>query len=113
MNKLLDSRLRLHEKLVKIMKTTSNPVNSVFFKPQSNVRLTYPCIVYTRNQSSSVYADNLKYFSKDNFRLTVIDRDADSTIVSKILEDIPTSVKNDEFVSDGLYHYIINISTGV
>lgn len=112
MSNLVEERLKLHTILTDIMKKYSSDAG-VFFKPDSNVKLKYPCIIYTREGDWSVHADNVRYFNNTSFRITVIDRDSDSEVVNDILNTLQSSRRSNEFVSDGLYHYIITISNGV
>lgn len=112
MSNLVEGRLKLHTILTDIMKKYSSDAR-VFFKPDSNVKLKYPCIIYTREGDQSRHADNMRYFNNTSFQITVIDRDSDSEIVNDILNTLVTSKRSNEFVSDGLYHYIITISNGV
>lgn len=112
MSNLVEERLKLHTILTDIMKKYSSDAR-VFFKPDSNVKLKYPCIIYTREGDQSRHADNVRYFNNTEFQITVIDRDSDSEVVNDILNTLVSARRSNEFVSNGLYHYIITISNGV
>ena len=112
MSNLVEERLKLHTILTDIMKKYSSDAR-VFFKPDSNVKLKYPCIIYTREGDRSQHADNIRYINHTSYRITVIDMDSDSEVVNDILNTLQSSRRSNEFVSDGLYHYIITISNGV
>lgn len=112
MSSLVEERLKLHTILTDIMKKYSSDAR-VFFKPDSNVKLNYPCIIYTREGDQSRHADNTRYFNTTSYQITVIDRDSDSELVNDILNKLSLSRRSNEFVSNGLYHYIITISNGV
>ena len=112
MSSLVEERLKLHTILTNIMKKYSSDAR-VFFKPDSNVKLNYPCIIYTREGDQSRHADNTRYFNTTSFQITVIDRDADSEAVNDILNKLSSARRTNEFVSNCLYHYIITISNGV
>lgn len=112
MSNLVEERIKLHTILSDIMKKYSSDAR-VFFKPDSNVKLKYPCIIYTREGDQSQHADNIRYFNNTSYQITVIDRDSDSDVVNDILNVLTSSRRSNEFVFDGLYHYIITISNGV
>ena len=110
MSNLVEERLKLHTILTDIMKKYSSDAR-VFFKPDSNVKLKYPCIIYSREGDQSRHADNVIYFNNTEFQITVIDRDSDSEVVNDILNALVLARRSNEYVSDGLYHYIITIIT--
>ena len=112
MNNLVEGRLKLHTILTDIMKKYSSDAR-VFFKLDSNIKLKYPCIIYSREGDRSRHADNVRYFNNAEFQITVIDGDSDSEVVNDILNTLVSARRSNEFVSDGLYHYIITISNGV
>lgn len=105
MSDLANNRLTVHEKLLSIIGEFSDD-GKVYFKPDSNVKLKYPCIVYSRKGSVSKFANNKKYLEYIEYQVTVIDRDSDSEIVNRILDEFEYSQRTVEFVKDGLYHLI-------
>lgn len=73
----MDSRTKLHALLVEF-------ADNVYFQPPSNIRLTYPCIVYSKIRKDDTHANNNTYVSVQAYQLTVIDQDPDSIIADAI-----------------------------
>ncbi len=96
-------RLELHEVLLSIQDN-----GNVYFQPDSNVRMKYPCIVYHRDTESVGYADNKPYRRKQSYTVTVIDRNPDSPVLDKI-GDLPLCRKLSFFVQDNLNHDVYNL----
>ncbi len=80
----------------------------VYFQPPSNVKMTYPCIVYERSKITGDYADNSVYKNDIQYTLTAIYTDPDSDLPMKLAQ-IPTSRHSGHFVSDNLYHDVFTI----
>ena len=95
------SRADLHTKLVAI---TPN----VYFQPPADVSMSYPCIVYKRDDIQKTYADNAAYNRTKRYLLTVIDRNPDSTIVDDI-SALPQCNYNRSFSADDLNHDVFTI----
>lgn len=89
-------RLELHSILKSI-------TPHVYFQPSSNVRLTYPCIIYKLGSMDDVYANNKKYIKNNAYEVTLIYKDPDSELPNK-LRDLEFSSFSRQFVSDNLYH---------
>src|SRR5215475_12234130 len=81
---------------------------NVYFQPPTNITLSYPCILYSRNYAAGQFADNLVYSYTRRYMITVIDRDPDSEIPDKIAA-MPMSVYNRFYVSDDLNHDVFNV----
>lgn len=97
----MDQRLRLHQILLEMTK-------NVYFQPSENIRLTYPCIIYSRTQVPTDFADNIPYSRNKRYLITVIDRDPDSPIPDKV-GDLPGSAFVTHFTKDNLNHDIYNV----
>jgi hypothetical protein len=95
------TRLDLQQYLVTL---TSN----VYFQPPENVKLKYPCIVYSRTRIDGTFANNDVYKLDHGYRLIYITRDPDDPLID-VLAKLQTCRFQREFVSDSLYHdeYII------
>ena len=80
----------------------------VHFQPPASVRLSYPCIVYSRDNIRTSYAGNAPYALKKRYQVTVIDKNPDSDIPDKIAA-LPTSSFSTYFTADNLNHHIFNL----
>jgi hypothetical protein len=74
-----------------------------YFQPPANVTMTYPCVVYRRDNMDSRFADNVPYVRTRRYQMTVIDRNPDSEIIDKIAV-LPMCFYNRSFTKDGLNH---------
>lgn len=83
-------------------------VAGVYFQPPATIKMKYPAIVYNLNDIYNRHADNSIYNQKDEYSITVIDRNPDSTIV-RAVSLIPTCRYNRHFASDGLNHDVFTI----
>ena len=98
------SRLELHEELCKLLGT-----RYVYFQPPENVKMYYPCIVYSVVSISQIRADNRIYKGNTRYQLTVIDRDPDSMIYDKIMHRFEMCSFDRAYAVDNLYHNVLTI----
>lgn len=63
------------------------PVDSqnVYFQPPESQKLIYPCIVYKLDDVDTKYANDKPYTIKKKYKITVIDRDPESTTSDNVL----------------------------
>ena len=73
----MGQRLQLHQ----LLETFTE---NVYFQPPTNIQLKYPCIIYKRDFADTKFADDIPYNHKLRYAITVIDRDPDSDIPSKV-----------------------------
>lgn len=96
-------RLELQSLLEVLLGSTN-----VYFQPPTNIKMSYPSIVYQRDDYSVKYADNNLYDRQARFQVTVIDRDPDSPIPDKIAE-LPLCSFDRFFIEDNLNHNVFNL----
>lgn len=94
----MDRRLDLQSLLVSILGSPN-----VYFQPPENLKLQYPCIIYTRDKIEQRYADDRTYSHKVRYSLTLITRSPDSDLVMKILE-LPYCSYDRCYAADSLNH---------
>lgn len=82
--------------------------NNVYFQPQENIRLQYPCIIYSLDDISHRYADNVKYHNANRYMVEYIGLNPELDVQNKILE-LKYSSFSRRYVSDGLYHDVFEI----
>lgn len=80
----------------------------VYFQPNTNIRIAYPCIVYQLSDIDAKFADNIPYIHQRKYSLTVIDKDPDSMIVDKVAA-LPRCSFDRPYVADNLYHWVFTI----
>lgn len=99
----MDRRVELNNKLRAILGT-----DNVYFQPPSDIRLTYPCIVYNLDGADVRRADNVTYGINKYYQVTYIDRRPDSIVVDKLLS-FPHSSLQSTIRSDGLNQYVFRM----
>ena len=96
-------RLQLQSLLEEILET-----GNVYFQPPNKLALSYPCIVYKRDQMDAEYADNTLYRNHTRYQVTVIDPDPDGAVRAKIAA-LPLCAFNRFYTSDNLNHDVFNL----
>ncbi len=96
-------RLELQSLLVDILDS-----DSVYFQPPENTKITYPCIIYNREDILATWADNKPHTLSKGYLVTVIDRDPDSEIPDKIAT-LPMCIHDRFFVADNLNHTVFKL----
>lgn len=97
----MGQRLDLHEKL----KTF---VPNVYFQPPPSIIMSYPCIVYKRDDAETLFADNSPYRYTKRYMVTVIDPDPDSAIPDKVAT-LPMCLYNRFYTADQLNHDVFHL----
>ena len=96
-------RLSLHSKLCDLLGT-----RNVYFQPPESIKLSYPCIVYSRDSVSTTFADNNPYSHTKRYAVMVISKDPDSILPDK-LAMMKTSSFKTQFTSNNLHHTVFTI----
>lgn len=100
----LTRRLQLHQ----ILQNLLPEGKKAYFQPPENVKMEYPCIVYSRDFVKTEYANNGPYKHKTRYQVTIIDSDPDSEIPRKVAE-LELSAFNRAYVSANLNHDVYNV----
>lgn len=97
-------RQRLHD----ILKGLVGSGNKVYFQPPSTIQMTYPCIVYKRDNLDTKHAGNKPYSRTKRYQVTVIDPDPDSDIPDKV-SALSLCVFDRHFTADDLNHDVYTL----
>ena len=100
---MMGSRLDLHD----ILKTIVGSSN-VYFQPPEDLKMKYPCIVYSKNKIDTKYSGDKVYNYTVGYTVTVIDRDPDSLIPEKLLI-LPKCSFDRHYTADNLNHDVYNL----
>lgn len=76
----------------------------VYFSPPASVKLTYPCILYSRSSINKQNANDRLYKSMNEYEVTVIDPDPESTIADEILAYFPMCRFDRQYAFENLNH---------
>lgn len=79
-----------------------------YFQKPGKDGLLYPCVLYNRDRSQVVHADNIKFFLKKRWTVTVMDRNPDSDIPD-LVEALPWSELDRTFIADGVNHWVFTL----
>lgn len=94
-------RTKLHELLQLI-------TDNVYFQAPENVKMNYPCIIYSRDDAEFRHANNELYDQYKRYEIMVIDRDPDSDIPDKVAS-LPMCSFNRHYKADGLNHDVYQL----
>lgn len=95
---LKERRLAFHSELEKILGS-----KHVYFQPPETLKMEYPAIVYERTDMPVLNADNEKYLRSCKYRVTVIDKSPDSSVVD-VISKLKFAKFNRHFATNGLNH---------
>lgn len=89
----------------------------VYYQPDSNIKLHYPCVVYVRDGEVPYIADNKRYCTNWSYRLTIIDPDPISSCINSegtktiidAISELPKCSYIRHFVNENLNHDVFKI----
>ena len=93
------TRLDLQNKLEEILGS-----RNVYFQPPATVKMNYPAIVYNREGIDITYADDQIYQNTKRYQLILIEKNPDSIVVDKILQELPMCDYDRFYTADNLNH---------
>lgn len=82
--------------------------DNVYFQPPENIKLNYPCIIYQRDFAETDFADNNPYKHTLRYMVTVIDRNPDSDLPSRVA-GLPMCLFNRFYTADNLNHDVYTL----
>ena len=95
----MNDRLQLHQELVAIM--GSHPV---YYQPPANIRLSYPCCIYSLDRMFTDHANNAAYRRVNQYSVTLITKDPEDSLYDRLLE-LEYVAFDHHFVVDNLHHF--------
>lgn len=99
------TRLTLQEALEEFLGS-----RNVYYQPPESIKLKYPCIIYELSRIDSDYADNVSYFKRKQYDVTIVHKDADSTLPDDILDNFKYIRFDRSYKADNLYHEVYTIT---
>ena len=82
--------------------------NQVYFQPPSTVQMSYPCIIYTRDDIDIQHADNVPYKHKRRYLVTVVSMEPDNDIIDALIM-LPTAKYGRSYAKDYLNHDTVRL----
>ena len=99
-----------HLKLSQALKEATG-INNLYFAPNTNTKMSYPCIRYELANRPFVYANNKKYIGRTAYTVIYISTKPDSdSAVCEAIETLDYTLFDRSYVADGLYHYVYTIT---
>ena len=80
----------------------------VYFQPPETIKMTYPCIIYSRDNNVTHFADNNPYKYQFRYQLILVDKNPDSNLVGAITS-LPLCKFQRNYTKDNLNHDVYNI----
>ncbi len=93
------SRLQLQEELEEILRTTN-----VYFQPPASVKLKYPCIIYSLDNTFIRRADNKLYMSMNRYHIKHLFKSLDKDKKDALLSHFMMITHDNRMVAEGLYN---------
>lgn len=97
----MGTRLELHNKLEGFLGN-----KHVYYQPPASVKMEYPCIVYSKDNIKSTYADDAGYSFINRYVVTIISKMPDNDAIYKLLR-LPYCSYDRHYVSDNLNHDVL------
>ena len=98
----MGSRLDLHEELLKF-------VPNVYFQPPSTIKMTYPCIVYSKSSKKRLFGNDNIYLGIQQYQLMLIERNPDSNVADTIESHFKSCIIEQYYVLDNLNHTTLSL----
>ena len=84
-------------------------IQNVYFNPDTNTKLSYPCIIYLLDGNNTQFSDNALYSVKWRYTVTLITRDPDAEERDKLLRGFIFIRFDRSYCSDGLHHFVYTL----
>lgn len=78
--------------------------DNVYFQPPENLRLKYPCIIYSLSGFYERHANNRTYHRRREYSMLYITRDPDDAMI-EALADLEYCALGKPYTADDLHHY--------
>lgn len=98
----MGTRQGLHSELLKF-------IPNVYFQPPSNIQMSYPCIVYNKAGKYNLMGNDELYFSMQEYRLMLIERDPDSTVADEIVKHFRNCRIDQYYTVNNLNHTTLEL----
>ena len=79
-------------------------VDNVYFQPPEDLKINYPCIIFSREPDYRRAANNKGYVAHNLWDLVYIDQYPDSGVPDRLINDLPMCEATNYYVADNLNH---------
>lgn len=84
------------------------PEDRVYFQPETNVQMEFPCFIYHLDGIHTDHGDNLPYRRKMRYQITYVTRNPDDLTHLKV-GGMSSAAFDRSFTVDGLYHHVYSV----
>lgn len=98
--------MRPREELSKILHTIRD---HVYFQPDENTKMIYPCIEYSFEGEANSKADNKDYITHGRYTVIDIYKSPSKRKYSEIKNAFQFISYSDHYISDGLHHEVYTL----
>ena len=102
------SRKDFHSELEKLNRDKSLGLKKIYYQPPSNIKLDYPCLIYSDLPKTIRYANNHSYIDYDHYQVTIISKNPSDLYKKVLVNSLPFTKDSNTFINDNLYHYIFD-----
>jgi hypothetical protein len=99
----MKTRVALQSKLEEILGS-----ENVYFQPPTNIKMTYPCIVYSRSTGYTKFADNSPWRCSLRYQIQLISKNPDHPAFEKLM-NLEMCTYDRHYTADNLHHDTFNI----
>ena len=105
-----ERRLMLHNLLIDAYRRAYPKVEKppIYFQPPSNTKMTYPCIIYSRDSADTKFANNNVWRYTQRYQIMIIDQKTDTSLFDEI-KQFPMCLFERHYVADNLNHDVFTI----
>lgn len=105
-----ERRLMLHNLLIDAYRRAYPKVEKppIYFQPPSNTKMTYPCIIYSRDSADTKFANNNVWRYTQRYQIMIIDTKPDTPLFDQI-KQFPMCLFERHYVADNLNHDVFTI----
>ena len=77
---------------------------NTYFQPPENIKMSYPCAVYSMDSVLQYYANNQVYMYDRRYMITFISHDPDNLYYEGMIEQFDHVEFDRRYIADNLYH---------
>ncbi|MCQ2075705.1 MAG: hypothetical protein MJZ20_01525 [Bacteroidaceae bacterium] len=82
---------------------------NVYYQPPSGIKMSYPCIRYSKEKPFKLNADDKKYYKQDCYQLILISRTPDNPVVEVLESSFDYCTWDNRYIADNLYHDVLTL----
>lgn len=96
------TRLQIQDRLEDILGVGGH----VYYQPPTNVRISYPAIIFRLENIDQRFADDYMYNKDRAYLVTLVHPDPDNDVIERLLWAFPKIRFDRAYDSDNLHHYV-------